>query len=508
MSNKNLTGLDPHQVPTNQDLGVLAYRDSVDTSDISVDQGIYPNTRPNIMCDFRNSETLHPALSCRRKAVRSTRINRYGEIEYMGYGEPRFDYDPYTLKPRGLLIEGQRTNKVTYSEDASQWTAAGGTKNNNHSSTRAPDGSFTATMFTKNGSAQANLQIPMPAAAHTYHTVSAFIKPDTTNKVFYQFVTTNAVTNLYVYLNLETETYSYTDFNGSSVVQDVWFEKFSDGWVRVKIYCSGFGNTGAASGIRFGTYASANTHSYNNSTHSFYIWGCQFESGALRASSYIPVAGLTAGSEVVRQSDAYSFTLNGYRTHGAKYTRGYQQKAGVTYYVEFEQEQPIDANVYSGLVQTGVVGGTSTDNRNNLALYRGGFVENTHAGSPYHQFTTTLDGSGTSASASIQGGATGLDLRPKERTVCRIAATTIPDTRQNGDSVTLEMSVDGYFAGISTASNPIGPQSYGEMIHIALGMFDNSGSTIEGYMRKFAVYPKALTRREMNYLTGDLPYEK
>ena len=70
------------------------------------------------------------------------------------------------------------------------------------------------------------------------------------------------------------------------------------------------------------------------------------------------------------------------------------------------------------------------------------------------------------------------------------------------------MSVDGYYAGSVTVSNPIGAQSYGDMIHLALGMFDNGGSTIEGYMRKFAVYPKGLTRREMNYLTGDLPYEK
>ena len=62
---------------------------------------------------------------------------------------------------------------------------------------------------------------------------------------------------------------------------------------------SGFGNTGAMSGMRFGTFASNGAHSYSNSTDSFYLWGCQFESGAYRASSYIPVTGLTAGAEVV-----------------------------------------------------------------------------------------------------------------------------------------------------------------------------------------------------------------
>jgi hypothetical protein len=46
------------------------------------------------------------------RASTATRFNAAGVLETLGNNAPRFDHDPITLAPRGLLIEGQRTNSI------------------------------------------------------------------------------------------------------------------------------------------------------------------------------------------------------------------------------------------------------------------------------------------------------------------------------------------------------------------------------------------------------------
>lgn len=47
------------------------------------------------------------------------RVNAAGQFEWLAVNEPRFNYDPVTLQPRGLLIEEQRTNFYLYSDTIS-----------------------------------------------------------------------------------------------------------------------------------------------------------------------------------------------------------------------------------------------------------------------------------------------------------------------------------------------------------------------------------------------------
>lgn len=44
------------------------------------------------------------------RASSATRVNSSGLVETVASDQPRFDYDPVTLQPKGLLIEEQRTN--------------------------------------------------------------------------------------------------------------------------------------------------------------------------------------------------------------------------------------------------------------------------------------------------------------------------------------------------------------------------------------------------------------
>lgn len=46
-----------------------------------------------------------------------TRVNSAGLIETIAANQPRFDYDPITLLPRGVLVEEARTNLELYSDD-------------------------------------------------------------------------------------------------------------------------------------------------------------------------------------------------------------------------------------------------------------------------------------------------------------------------------------------------------------------------------------------------------
>lgn len=84
------------------------------------------------------------------------RFNASGVYEWLGNDVPRLDYDPVTLQPRGILIEEQRTNLLTYSDMSTGWTIAGGgslTPNN----VLAPDGTITAAKFTFPSSASVGL---------------------------------------------------------------------------------------------------------------------------------------------------------------------------------------------------------------------------------------------------------------------------------------------------------------------------------------------------------------
>jgi len=68
------------------------------------------------------------------------------------YYGPRFDYDPVTLAPKGLLIEEQRVNYCLYSEDFTQasWAKSNTTVAGN--SAVSPSGAVTADTITASAS--------------------------------------------------------------------------------------------------------------------------------------------------------------------------------------------------------------------------------------------------------------------------------------------------------------------------------------------------------------------
>ena len=225
------------------------------------------------------------------------------------YYGPRFDYDPVTLAPKGLLIEEQRTNLLTYSEqfDNAAWQKTNATVTAN--STTAPDGTATADTAAATTAAATALLQQVAAVASTSAAYSIYIKRgsgDTdANKFLVRNVTT--LTNLLeVSVNYATGAITYvTGSSGASIVA------VGNGWWRLTLTVT----SGLTSGNTVNVYPCF-TGGSETASEFAYIWGAQLEAGAF-ATSYIP----TVASTVTRSADVATMT-------GTNFSSWYNQNEG------------------------------------------------------------------------------------------------------------------------------------------------------------------------------------
>jgi hypothetical protein len=103
---------------------------------------------PTIDINFTKTNQLDSRILFTRSSA-GTYVNSAGIIAYAGVNQPRFDYDPITGQSKGLLIEEQITNLLTYSTSigSGSWNTRAGTTSVT-SSGIAPDGSNNATLVT------------------------------------------------------------------------------------------------------------------------------------------------------------------------------------------------------------------------------------------------------------------------------------------------------------------------------------------------------------------------
>jgi len=198
------------------------------------------------------------------RASTATFINSSGLVESAANGVARFDYDPTTLAPRGLLIEGSATNLVTRSEafttGVGNWTDSNITRDGTLRT--SPDGTANA------------LRITASAGNATIIRTSA--------------IGTSAGRTFSIWLRRVTGTgnIDYTQDNGAN-----WnTQAITSSWVRYT-----FTHTADHQvGIRIVTSGDA-----------IELWGAQLEAGS-GASSYIP----TGASTVQRAADSCSFAAS------------------------------------------------------------------------------------------------------------------------------------------------------------------------------------------------------
>jgi hypothetical protein len=120
------------------------------------------------------------------RASTGTFINASGNVATASNNVARFDHDPTTLAPRGLLIEGVATNLCTYSQDFSNvvWQVDNSGATNpvvSSVSQSAPDGAATVNRVTlnKTGGTFSRLRNPLTGTASATYTLSVWMKANT-----------------------------------------------------------------------------------------------------------------------------------------------------------------------------------------------------------------------------------------------------------------------------------------------------------------------------------------
>ena len=222
----------------------------------------------------------------------------------------RFDHDPVTGESLGLLIEEQRTNLVTYSEDFSNgaWLKSKATVTSNI--VVAPDGTLTGDKIVENTeSGMHNCYRSVSLTSGTSYTWSAYFKAGERS---WAIIDANTGSQYYTFFNLTNGTVGTNPAGSTATITPV-----GNGWYKCTV------SRIATSGTHYMTILcglSDNVVTYTGDGYSgIYIWGAQLEAGAF-PTSYIP----TVASQVTRSADSASMT-------GANFSSWYRADEGTLY---------------------------------------------------------------------------------------------------------------------------------------------------------------------------------
>lgn len=381
------------------------------------------------------------------RSTTGTRTNSLGLIETVAINTPRFDYDPVTLAPKGLLIEEQRTNLLTYSEqfDNAAWSKVAATIAAN--AVVSPDGSITGDQIVEDTTLSFHGVFQNFSATNgTAYTVTIYAKA--AGRTVIQGIPSishlSTPTAGYVNFDLSNGTVTAT---GGSVTASI--TSVGNGWYR----CSLSFTAQATSTSAFGWYAqnsptAGRGQNYTgNGTSGVYIWGAQIEAGAF-ATSYIP----TVASQVTRTADSASMI-------GNNFARWYNQTEG-TMYAGFD----VAATTSGGGMSIVSIATAST---NGYLLYKG------------------LNAAGLFAYTDGTGSASLGNLSVNVLAKAAIA--------YNG------VSNAGVLNGASPAS--ITPVAVTPPTQMYVGR-SYSGTPLTGHIARIAFYPRRLSNSELQSITS------
>lgn len=213
------------------------------------------------------------------------RINASGVYEWVAANQPRFDYDPVTLQPKGILIEEQRTNLwlnsnwpgVYYQSQVVTVTPNYGASPisgvNSGRLTRTADSNQTSINFTVSGGI---------SAATVPQAPSVFMKLNSAQPSFSVYAG-NGNSTQGQYFNFTVSGGVITPIDGGKA------EKYGGGWWRLSFPFTPSSSISASANLTFG---------FPVGDLDAEFVGFQWEAGSF-ATSYIP----TSGSQVTRAAD-------------------------------------------------------------------------------------------------------------------------------------------------------------------------------------------------------------
>lgn len=255
---------------------------------------------PAMALDF-----LQPFLDSRITFTRGTTatfVGSNGFIQTAAINAPRFDYDPVTLAPKGLLIEEQRTNILLYSEqfnNVAGWSFFNATVTANV--TASPDGTTNGDALVENATAGTHVcQQFVNYTSGTAYTYSVYVKAGTRTWVWLGLPTAAFGVGVSSFYNL-VGAGSLGTAAGSPTSRSI--TAVGNGWYRITITASATITAGGNTVI--GAASADNTSFYTGvaAAEALYLYGADIEAGAF-ATSYIP----TVASQVTRSADVATMT--------------------------------------------------------------------------------------------------------------------------------------------------------------------------------------------------------
>lgn len=219
-------------------------------------------------------------------------FNAQGQYEWLPANTPRIDYDPVTGECRGLLIEEQRTNLLTYSSDFANaaWGKTGAVVAGN--AYTSPSGLQDACSVSNTPGVNSFVRQSNTLLASTTYTRSVFAKHVTGEpQLVFEYTIGGSVS--VARFNLATGTVVNQGSLGSA---SATITPAGNGWYRcTHTFTTAASGTNSANVFYIGTFGPTATET------TFALWGAQLEAGAF-PTSYIP----TTTAQVTRAADIAS----------------------------------------------------------------------------------------------------------------------------------------------------------------------------------------------------------
>jgi predicted hotdog family 3-hydroxylacyl-ACP dehydratase len=269
---------------------------------------IVSQTRPTFSLDFASEPELDPRVTFTRAST-GTYLDSDGVLKTASVNTPRIEYDA-DGNLLGLLIEEQRTNLLTYSEqfDNAAWIKSNATVTAN--TIVAPDGTLTGDKLVENTATDLHrIDKASTATSGVTYTATIYAKKAEVDILAIDY--SGILLGTY---NLTTGVATLGAGNANSVAVSASMLSVGNGWYRCAMT---FTRAGASIDGSYRFSPRQNTSYTGDGTSGIYIWGAQLEAGSF-PTSYIKTEGATA----TRSADVASIATSEF---------GYNDAAGTLY---------------------------------------------------------------------------------------------------------------------------------------------------------------------------------